>query len=212
MATRNPNTPTAGLLSQDALEKDMSVLVFCANKKWCHRLAYLLAGEIREHQKVERRRGAAPATVVNAIEATKIAHPMNLPPGQRRKQQIPNLEACRRGGQGAAQSGQAKDIGPQSHGYEGVDRRASDICTGFVTAKTVDGCVRTNHSELGYEEGGAPATGQGTSEESIARGGRVAVSTPAAAASAAVMDKLRETPVGLDPDLRYLVRYMLSRK
>lgn len=192
----------------------MSVLVFCANKKWCHRLAHLLAGEIREHRKVERRRESTPAAAANAISATKTAHPASLGPGQRPKERTPKPEAYPSGGQ-AAQSGRAKDIGLRSRGCESHGCRTGDISTVFISARAVDGCGGTKRSKVDFQgtasgEGGASAAGQGTSEENMTWGGRAAAST--AAAAAAVTDKLRETPVGLDPDLRYLVRCMLLGK
>lgn len=175
---------------QDALGRDMSVLVFCPNKKWCQELASLLAREIRKHKTPIVSDGKAPARA-----GTNSAQKRGLHSGQNPKQ-APRITGDAEEGQ-AEENGRLKKaiFGTQNH--EALSGGAGGL--GFQSAKTIHETGRANISDLEttQREKSGVYTASKTSKEAP---------PPAIAATVAVMDSLRETPVGLDPELAWLVR------
>ncbi|CAM9144280.1 unnamed protein product [Scytosiphon promiscuus] len=164
-------------LVKDALARDMSVLVFCSTKKWCQQTANLLAKEVLS----DRSRATAIASEALA-----------------RKSRVDRENESR--GEGKPSS---TGFAPAKSLVQAVMASDMDATT---TPKSTNSGVREGIAML---QGVWAETQPTTAIKTGARQGRAAECgremslspTPASL----VREKLRETPVGLDADLSYLV-------
>lgn len=147
---------------QDALARDMSVLVFCSTKKWCQQTANLLAKEVLS----DRNRAAARESVAAAAAKKK------------------------------------------SHGFAPA-KSVALAAAGAAAAKSTEVLSREREgaavSTTAKQHNGGAATTPTEKERGPEEGRRTASAEPASTADA-VREKLRQTPVGLDAELSYLVR------
>lgn len=165
---------------QDALARDMSVLVFCSTKKWCQQTANLLAKEVLS----DRGRAAERASAAVA----------------RNSRVVRESESSGEGKMSLVGFVPATSVVPKAP--------ASDT-SAVATMKSTNPHSRVREGnevlqDVGAKRAARTATITGKEQgTSVARPREVPLSpTPASV----VREKLRETPVGLDADLSYLVR------
>lgn len=168
--------------SKDALARDKSVLVFCSTKKWCQQTATLLAKEVLS----DRNRAA--------VRAAAVATP--------------------------AAGGESSYVNRDSSRIVGGSKGKAAGLTGFVPAKSMvlaataaagAAVESTKSPHPRAREGTAAEQGTGATATTVQEGRsaterRRGASSPKAADD--VREKLRQTPVGLDADLSYLVRLL----
>lgn len=174
-------------MSQDALARDMSVLVFCSTKKWCQQTATLLAKEVLS----DRNRAAVRAAAVATAAAGKSSYAYVNRDGSR----------IVGGGKGKA-AGLAGFVPAKS-----MILAATAAATGAAVKSTKSPHPRAREGTTAEQGTGATATTATVQEDSSATERRRGESSPTTADD--VREKLRQTPVGLDADLSYLVRLLL---
>eukprot|EP00752_Nemacystus_decipiens_P002246 g2129.t1 len=166
-------------LVKDALARDMSVLVFCSTKKWCQQTAGLLAKEVLS----DRNRAAARESA--GVAARKSHRDRGAGGG------LPV-------GEGTAPSAgfvPSKSVAPAAAG------KSTEVHSG-AREGTVSTTTAVQHDTR------AAAAMATTTEEERAPDERRRISPASAelpSAADAVREKLRQTPVGLDAELSYLV-------
>ncbi len=175
----------------------MSVLVFCSTKKWCQQTAGLLAKEVLSDRSRAGARELVSASA-SAAEGTKRARgggrggPSSLAGGGKGGTSIPGFVPAT----SVALAAAAADAAPvkDTDGHSGV-REEGAVATATARQDGDGGA------------GGAPLT---TAKQGGAgdNSRRAAAAVPAVSPSVAeaVREQLRQTPVGLDAELSYLVR------
>ncbi|CAM9118141.1 unnamed protein product, partial [Hapterophycus canaliculatus] len=166
-------------LVKDALARDMSVLVFCSTKKWCQQTANLLAKEILSDRSraTARASGAAARNICVERDSESRGEGKRSLTGFVPAKSMAPAPATSETGDVA----RLKNTDPQSRVREGTAMLQG------VRART----AVSTATHTGKEQG---------SDTARARGVPLSP-TPASV----VREKLRETPVGLDADLSYLV-------
>lgn len=163
------------LLYQDALARDMSVLVFCSTKKWCQQTANLLAKEVL----LDRNRAAAMASAAAAAAGKKCNANSNSLGRSKGKASLVGF-------------GRAKSIAPAGAGA--AVAKSTELRSGER-----EGMVAATQLGTGATETVAATAKEGSAAE------RLRPACPTAADT--VRERLRQTPVGLDAELSYLVRH-----
>lgn len=178
------------LTSQDALARDMSILVFCPTKVWCHKLAALLTSEILKDETL----GVLMRAQDQRNERTFFEH-KSCPEGQQR---TPG------GGTKYATGG---GVVGGSHDHLSMRSPSGN------DAMTKDPKSSADQKDPGSTAGGnRVSAGAGICVPSCNVTPGEPMATPAARPAAlAVMEKLKTTPVGLDHELRSLVRNAQSQ-
>ncbi|CAM9598989.1 unnamed protein product, partial [Ectocarpus sp. 12 AP-2014] len=167
-------------LVKDALARDMSVLVFCSTKKWCQQTATLLAKEVLS----DRNRAAVRAAAVATAAAGKSS--------------CVNGDGSRIDGGGKGKAAGLTGFVPA----KSMVLAATAAAAGAAVESTKSPHPRARDGTAGEQGTGATATTtlqQGSKATERRRG----ASSPTTADD--VREKLRQTPVGLDADLSYLV-------
>lgn len=212
-----PHDVCCPVVQKDALARDMSVLVFCATKKWCQTTAALLANEILSDRAQALAKTAAAAAAGAAATAAAAAR-RRLPPARGQGGIFSGKEAAAaRGSREEVRQGRQKHASalPSSSGRplnarngEGLD---SALFKGFVSATSTvpdraeEKTLMSNSDVVGHQEsaskkGAVRATAAPTEGFQAERH-----QTTTAAAASTVRARLRETPVGLDAELAHLV-------
>lgn len=170
------------IMSKDALARDMSVLVFCSTKKWCQQTATLLAKEVLS----DRNRAAVRAAAVATAAAG-------------------NSSCVNGDGSRVDSGGKGKTAGLTGFVPAKFMVLAASAAAGAAVESTKAPHPRTRDGTAAEQGTGATATTtvqEGSKATERRRGG----SSPTTADD--VREKLRQTPVGLDADLSYLVRLL----
>lgn len=159
------------------------MLVFCSTKKWCQQTASLLAKEVLS----DRSRAAARASAAAAKKSCVDRESEST--GQGRTSVTGFVPATSVAPEAMASDTDAAAMPKNTHPHFGV--RGGTAMLQDVEART----AATTATNTGLGQGGAAKR---LREVSLSP-------TPARM----VREKLRETPVGLDADLSYLVRHFL---
>lgn len=161
------------------------MLVFCSTKKWCQQTANLLAKEVLSDRKRAAARESAAAAAVAAKAAAKTSHSNHG-------------DGALGGGKGAATSAgfaTAKSVAQAAAGAAAAAKSTE------VYSRAREGTVSSTAKQ--HDAGAATAT---TGKEHGPDEGRQTASAEPPSTADAVREKLRQTPVGLDAELSYLVR------
>lgn len=163
------------------------MLVFCSTKKWCQQTAGLLAKEVlsdRNRAAARESAGTAVATAAAAASSAKKRY------GHRAGSGFRGVE----GAVALADFVPARSVAPHA------------AAVGAAAAKNTESFSTV--SAIPKQQGPGAATATTKKKESDPHEGRrtASVATEPPSAADAVREKLRQTPVGLDAELSYLVR------
>lgn len=172
------------------------MLIFCSTKHWCHTTADLVATEVgidRAHAESDRLRKESSHRVPREKEnRLRSAAPLG----------------CRQGAPQQAERSQnanALDVARRRDPEEG-EGSGETATLGFVSAGAVVGDGRAMSSELDVGESAAKCGNYGVVVKELqAIAAERAAERARKDAAAAVLEQLRETPVGLDAQLVPLV-------